>query len=479
MPKGSESTAYEQALRLEAALKLKEAEARYRTLLRHCRRADSWQMRKNAQQGLRRIEKFRAAFSVSEEALHRQLARTFSGYRRSELAEWEKRGWIDARHPDGRKGYSTLNAFNLAYHDAALRRRNGSLTEPDRRFAKVFLDLAEELKRRRRKAKSPVTHVSPRTVVHSVRAEIEQADLPGGKTVRAWFPFPLLCPATQDIQILSVRPTGSLIGHPDVEGETGIAYLEMPRPQEGKLIVELRVSFTTYETDFNVDPPNVRQYDEQGELYQRYTKSEQHIRLTSHTRKLAKSIVGAETDPCLKVRKLYDWVCDNIRYNGIWTWRESLFSPYGCASEDVRKRRVGDCLTPSEFYSALCRSVGVPARVCGGPFFLPGFKNDHAWAEVYFAGHGWVPVDVTASEGACLAPGLTDTQEQILRDFFFGHLDCYRLRTYRSQAAQPLVPVKRSPRRRTAFFTYPEFECDGKDVEKYRLNWDCKAEKGS
>lgn len=479
MSERSANTAYDQALRLEADLKLKEAEARYRTLLKRCRRAEAWQMRKDVWQGLRRIEKLRAAFGMSEEALHRQLERTFNGYRRSELGEWEKLGWIDARYPDGKKGYSTLNAFNLAYHDAELRRRNERLAEPDRRFAKLFLNLAEELKRRRRTAKAPARYVTPRTFMYSVRAEIEQTDLPRGKTVRAWFPFPLLCPTTQDIQILSVRPKESLASYPDVEAETGIAYLETPRPQKGKLIVELRVSFTAYETDFNVGPTNMQQYDEQGELYGRYTRSEQHIRLTSHTRKLAKSIVGAETDPCLKARKLYDWVCDNLRYNGIWTWRESLFSPYGCASEDVRTRRMGDCLTQSEFYSALCRSVGVPARVCGGPFFLPGFKNDHAWAEVYFAGSGWVPVDVTASEGACLAPGLTDAQRQTLRGFFFGHLDCYRIRTYRSQAAQPLAPVKRSPRRRTAFFTYPELECGGKDIEKYKLHWDCQAEGGS
>ena len=471
------SALYGQALGLEADLELREAEVLYGTLLKHCRREEAWQMRKDAQQGLRRIEKFRAAFGMSEEALHQQLARTFSGYRRSELAEWEKRGWIDARRPDGKKGYSTLNAFNLAYHDAALRRRNKRLAEPDRKFAKLFLDLAEELKRRRRAARTPARYVNPRTFVYSVRAEIEQADLPRGKTVRAWFPFPLLCPATQDIQVLSVRPKGALAGYPDVEAETGVAYLEMPRPQKEKLTVELRVSFAACETDFNVDPGNMQPYDEQGELYRRYTKSEQHIRLTSQTRKLAKSIVGAETNSCLKARKLYDWVCDSIRYNGIWTWRESLFSPYGCASEDVRKRRVGDCLTQSEFYSALCRSVGVPARVCGGPFFLPGFKNDHAWAEVYFAGHGWAPVDVTACEGACLAPGLTDAQRQVLRDFFFGHLDCYRIRTYRTQAAQPLSPVKRSPRRRTAFFTYPELECGGKDVEKYKLHWDCQTER--
>jgi len=198
------------------------------------------------------------------------------------------------------------------------------------------------------------------------------------------------------------------------------------------------------------------------------------VRLTPEIRKLAGEIVGSEKNPYFKARKLYDWVVDNIPYSGIWPWRESIFSPFGCASDEVFRRRCGDCLIQSQFYAALCRSVGVPARVCGGFIFIPGFPNDHFWAEVYMPGQGWMPVDVTMSEGARLATGLTPKQKRTLRDFFLGRLDPYRLHNHRSQAAQPLVPPKRSARRRAAFFTRPELECGGQDVMKCEFEWDCE-----
>ena len=115
--------------------------------------------------------------------------------------------------------------------------------------------------------------------------------------------------------------------------------------------------------------------------------------------RIGKQGIGDEPNVYRKARSLHDWVWDNVAYNGIWAWRESLFSPYGCASEDVRKRRVGDCPTQSGFYAALCRSVGVPARVSGGRIYQPGIRNGHFWAEVYFPAYGWMPVDVTFAEG--------------------------------------------------------------------------------
>jgi len=112
--------------------------------------------------------------------------------------------------------------------------------------------------------------------------------------------------------------------------------------------------------------------------------------------------------------------------------------------------------------------------VTGGFILIPEFNNDHFWAEVYLPGLGWMPVDTTMSEGAQLAADLTPAQRKALRDFFFGRLDPFRLPVHRSQVAQELAPEKRSPRRRAAFFTRPELECGGKDVETIKFDWRCE-----
>jgi transglutaminase-like putative cysteine protease len=277
---------------------------------------------------------------------------------------------------------------------------------------------------------------------------------------------------------LSVQPAGALKSCPDVEAPIGIAYLEMPRPEKDDLVIEMKVAFDAYHTDFRVDPDAIPPYDTQSELYRRFTRSEQQMALTKPLCELARSVVGSQSNPYRKARKLYDWVCDNLKYNGVWRWRDATFC-YGCASEEVRQRRIGDCVIQSVFYAALCRSVGIPARVHNGPIFPPGMKNDHVWAEVYFPRYGWLPVDVTYSEVAAMVPGLTDAQRRQIRDFFFGRMDRWRFCTERNDLAQELVPLKRTIRRHVTMFTRPDLECDGQNVEKSKFVWDCRPLAGN
>ena len=51
-------------------------------------------------------------------------------------------------------------------------------------------------------------------------------------------------------------------------------------------------------------------------------------------------------------------------------------------------------------FTALCRAAGVPARPVWGIIRMPPVPNQpkgnfasHNWAEVYFPGSGWIPVD--------------------------------------------------------------------------------------
>lgn len=466
---------YQEAIKLEDALELTRAEALFQELVRRCDPQREWRLRRNARQGLRRVADLRTEFAWTEADLLRKLAETYRGFQPPELAEFQRRGWILSRVVDGREGYSILNATNLGFFDTELMARNESGAKNYRQFAQLFLDATAELDQRRAASPVPERQVAPVRYVFSVKAQVRQADLPPGPLVRAWFPYPLLTPAVQNIHTLSVQPAGALQHAPDIEADIGIAYLEVPRPETADVELELKVAFDAYHTDCAIDPDRLPPYDEQSELYRRFTRAEQQMPLSEPLRQLAQSVVGAETNPYRKARRLYDWVCDNVRYNFVWRWRDATFT-YGCAAEEVRQRRIGDCVIQSVFYAALCRNVGVPARVCNGPIFPPGMKNDHVWAEVYFPNYGWVPVDVTYSEVAGMVPGLSDAQRRQIRDFFFGRLDRYRICTQRNELAQELVPLKSSPRRHVTMFVRPELECGGQDVEKRTLSWECQPQ---
>jgi transglutaminase-like putative cysteine protease len=465
----------QQAQRLEAQAELTRAAEIYGEIVRRCHADRLWASRRSALEGLRRVEALRTEFSMTKVELDQKLAETYREYQPDELGEWEDRGWILSRVVDGKKGYSILNPTNLCFFHTPLMARHKSRAESYRRFAQIFLDDSALLDRLQAASTVPQRYVAPVRYVYSLKAEIEQADLPPGEVVRAWFPYPLLTPAVQNIRTVSVQPAGALKYCPDVGADIGIAYLELDRPKTEDVVIELKVAFDAYHTDCVIDPEAIPPYDEQGELYRRFTRSEQQMALTEPLSKLARSIVGEEKNAYRKARKLYDWVCENVKYNFVWRWRDATFT-FGCASEEVRTRRIGDCVIQSVFYAALCRSVGVPARVCNGPIFPPGMKNDHVWAEVYFPKYGWTPVDVTYSEVAGMVPGLSDPQRRRIRDFFFGRMDRYRFCTQRNDLAQALVPVKRSPRFTVTMFVRPELECGGQDVQKRKLSWECQPE---
>lgn len=67
--------------------------------------------------------------------------------------------------------------------------------------------------------------------------------------------------------------------------------------------------------------------------------------------------------------------------------------------------KKGNCQHFASAFAVLCRSIGIPCRLVSG--FAPGTYNPitdyheirvsdaHAWVEVYFQDHGWVPFDAT------------------------------------------------------------------------------------
>jgi Transglutaminase-like superfamily len=464
---------YLKALKFEEAHEFARAEEIYRELIRRGDGEQAWRQRRDAQQGLLRIEDMRAKFCWTETQLREQLAKTYRDFQPPEFAEWERRGWLLSWKIDGKKLYYNTSVTNLQFFDTALMARNESAAKGFQKFARIFLDESARLDRLRAAGGAPQSYVDPVRFVFDARVVVKQGDLPPGRMVRAWFPYPLLTPATQNIRTMSVQPAGALKSCPDVEATIGIACLEAPRPEKDDLVIEMKVGFDSCHTDIQVEPDAIPPYDTQCELYRRFTRSEPQMELTKPLREMARSIVGHESNPFRKARLLYDWVCDHTTYNYVWCWRDATFT-YGCASEEVRQRHKGDCVIQSVFYAALCRSVGIPARVHNGPIFPPGMKNDHVWAEVWFPRYGWMPVDVTYSEVAGMVPGLTDAERRTIRDFFFGRMDRWRLFTQRNDLAQELMPLKQSARRRTTMFVSPELECDGQDVPKRTYTWSCE-----
>lgn len=93
-------------------------------------------------------------------------------------------------------------------------------------------------------------------------------------------------------------------------------------------------------------------------------------------------------DDFVTIRNIYDFVSTELRYAGYVA--ENLGATYA-----LRERR-GDCTEYATLVVALCRALGIPARMVEGYVsdrsFVPAAKDYHDWAEVWLAGR-WRVVD--------------------------------------------------------------------------------------
>jgi len=107
---------------------------------------------------------------------------------------------------------------------------------------------------------------------------------------------------------------------------------------------------------------------------------------------LARQAVGETKDAAEAARKIENFVHEYIT-------EKNLSVGYGSAAE-VAASRQGDCTEHAVLTAAMCRAVGIPARVVCGLVYVEDFdgrKNvfgGHAWAEAYVGGK-WIGLDAT------------------------------------------------------------------------------------
>lgn len=265
-----------------------------------------------------------------------------------------------------------------------------------------------------------------------------------GDTLRVWMPVPYDSPRQSNITILSASPAAYVAS--DGRSEHNTLYFTAPAPAKGQTAhFEYTASFDTRGQYFHPDTIRARMlpYDRSGELYRTYTATEApHIvRLDS----MARAIVGNETDPLRQSEMVYEYIDTHYPWAGA---RE--YSTIPCIPEYVVDQDHGDCGQVSLLYISLMRSLGVPARWESGWMLHPGSKGYHDWAEVYFEGVGWVPVD--ASFGRY--PRATDPRTA---HFYSTGMDAYRFATNHGVCGE-LYPPKRFVRSETVDFQAGEVE---------------------
>lgn len=293
-------------------------------------------------------------------------------------------------------------------------------------------------------------------------------DVPGdtaliGDTLRVWMPVPLdsaRCNRQSEVEILSAEPANYILSGDKSVHNT--IYFEAPAPAPGDTAhFEYTGSFITSGQHLSGDDilAALRPYKTDSETYRKYTAFDNRhiIRLDS----LAHSIVGEETNPFRQSELVFDYIVNTYPWAGA---RE--YSTIECIPEYVLTEKHGDCGQVSLLYISLMRTLGVPARWESGWMLHPGEVNLHDWAEVYFEGIGWLPVDVSFGR-------YSGADNELTTNFYSHGIDSHRFASNKGVGGR-LFPAKKYLRSETVDFQLGEVECSRGNL--YYPAWDSSLE---
>lgn len=111
---------------------------------------------------------------------------------------------------------------------------------------------------------------------------------------------------------------------------------------------------------------------------------------SSIVEELANTIAPREDDILKIAQAAAKWTSENIRYDQDLAGKIDRGESDTISAMDTIQKKRGTCSEYTNVFIALMRNKGVPARFVCGKVYGGG---DHAWAEIYLYGTGWVPVD--------------------------------------------------------------------------------------
>lgn len=256
-------------------------------------------------------------------------------------------------------------------------------------------------------------------VRETLRVENAEKD----KEMSVWLPIPKEYAQSKNLRILSLSHPDAVIS-PSEEPQRTV-YFRGIYDENNPFSVEY--TFETHNKYVNPDSDKV------SEDQPSFDTEEQapHILFTPYLKMLAKEIVGDETNPLIKARKIYDFITTKSIYSFM---RAYLTIPM--VSEYMATSLKGDCGVQALLFITLCRICGIPARWQSGIDIQPGDVGSHDWAQFYVAPYGWLFAN-TSFGGSAYRSG-----SMMRWNFYFGNLEPYRVPANSEYQRDFMIPPK-------------------------------------
>ena len=212
--------------------------------------------------------------------------------------------------------------------------------------------------------------------------------VPAGETVRCWLPYPRKdVPRQGDVRFIAASEPEYVFSEETCAHST--LYMEKKAVAGQPTVFSEEFEYTIYGEWHPLYPESVKEYNVSDPEYKHYTSErEAHIKFTPRIKAVADSLSKGIDNPYLIARTFFTWVNDNFPWASA---RE--YSTVENIPMYVLESGHGDCGMVTLLFMTLCRYKGIPTRWQSGFMMHPSGWNLHDWAEVYFEGPGWVPVD--------------------------------------------------------------------------------------
>jgi transglutaminase-like putative cysteine protease len=281
-----------------------------------------------------------------------------------------------------------------------------------------------------RPAEQGIEYVNPRVFNVDFTFELrpDSGTIDREHDLKLWLPVPGEWDSQRAVRIISVDPAPHA-EYTDPEFGNRMFFWDFAEePERPVYVVNLRYRLESFDLRADIDPDRVGAYDESSDLYALYTRSTDHIEISPEIVALAQEAVGDEDNPYRQAKRILDSVVANVRY--AWNRPDkrvgtrALLNTVAIDEETGERYYQGECVLQAEFFVALCRAVGIPARaVTGMVGWGPWVKKEdlrlrnkahtqlssdglaaarpfgpltgHRWAEFYLPNYGWIPVDPT------------------------------------------------------------------------------------
>ena len=437
------------------------------TLLKASLKGDDVEKLRARKESLEIIRRIRIEYSLTEEELLKKVRQSIPDATQAEVVRWAEESKARLREIDGTRFYFRREPQNIFLFSPQARERRAKAgnapVETRWKWVDHLKAVIDQADRTGNALVLPVRH----RIHYTLTVNSNVPSIREGATVHAWLPYPQEYRQQGDVKLISASPAPLVIapnaedGNPVSGGAQRTLFFEQKvadptKPVEFKAEFEY-VSHAYYpKLDESAAQPLPANWAG-AYLGERLP----HLAFTPELRASVASIIGSETNPLVKARKIFRWVSRNVAWNA----EDEYCTSPSFAIKGFTVGR-GDCGIQSSVFVSMCRIAGIPARWQTGWETKPGLDwGIHDWSEYYVAPWGWLPADVSY--------GLQPSDDPRVADFYCGHQDSYRM-IVNLDWGRELIPAKKSLRSEPADLQRGEVEVDGENL--YFDQWTYKME---